>query len=86
MDALLNDLRLDDITQRARAASPGPWETRPNDTLPGSILTYIRSKPTGEFVGKVVVSPADLAFICHAHDDIDFLLSLLSEYRHEAAN
>jgi len=86
MVAHLNYLRLGEIVQRARAASPGPWETHPNDMLPGSLLTYIRRKGTREFVGKVVVSPADLAFICHARDDIPFLLSLLSEYRHEAAN
>jgi len=85
-----NNLRLDDIARRLRAATPAPWRESTEDARyrerSGSVLTFLRCFKTGQLVCKLSASPPDLALISHASEDIEFLLSLLSEYRHEATN
>ena len=85
MVAHLNDLRFDDIARRLSEATPGPWRCTPGAG------NYFRISHLGRVgfdsvVAGMYSNEADATFIAHARDDIEFLLSLLSEYRHEAAN
>lgn len=53
--------------ERCEAASPGPWEDRGEDGVPGVITAWCADYG-GDYGPDV--SPEDMALICHARDDL----------------
>lgn len=86
----LSDAELDQIEERARQASPSPWEAfvfpNPNDQ------DFIRVGGLGDaqpdmyieqYVGvnKLAISASDLDFIAHARQDVPALIAEIRRLR-----
>ena len=70
--AHFDELRLDDIDRRLRAAMPGPWRCVP------VAVNYFRIQgPNAPAFSGLYGKEADAEFVAHSRDDIEFLLEMV---------